>query len=124
MDGTQALAKVIRVTMPDTIVVRTPVKELQSYATIHVVLFGVVCSEEAKQEIVDWVELHADAGRLSLAPVEWLRDPYGRLVADLLDMQTGESLCDWLVERGVATRNPNHFAEILGAGIESAEPEV
>jgi len=106
------------------VVVRTPVKELQSYATIHVALFGVTCSEDAKSEIIDWVEVHSDAGRLFMATVEWLRDPYGRLVADLVDMQTGESLCDWLVSRGVASRNPHHFAEILDAGIESEEPEL
>lgn len=124
MDATPAVAKVIRVTLPDTLVVRTPVKELQSYATVHLALFGVECAAEAKGKIVDWVELHSDTGRLFMLTVEWLRDGYGRLVGDLADMQTGETLTGWLIAQGVAKPRPSHFAEILDAGIESEEPEV
>lgn len=124
MEVPQPLATVIRVTRPDTIQIRTTLPALQSYVTLYLTLFGVTCSDSAKQEIVDWVEIHSDAGRLSLVTVEFLRDEYGRLVGDLADPQSGETLSGWLLNRGVAEERPGHFHDIIASGLESKEPEV
>ncbi len=117
------LATVIRVTRPDTVIVRTPLPQMQTHATVHLALFGVDCKPESQQEIVDWVEIHADAGRLSMITVEWLRDSYGRVVGDLADPQSGETLTSWLLGRRAATHRPGHFEEIISDGCGAPEPE-
>lgn len=124
MEEPKPVASVIRVPRHDTIMVRTPLPQSQAYATIHLTPFGITCSERAKEEIVDWVEVHADAGRLVLITVEWLRDDYGRVVGDLADPQSGETLSGWLVAQGVAEERPGHLHDILSSGFDAYEPEV
>lgn len=111
--------QVIRVTRPDTIMVRITVPQTQSQSTAYVVVAGVTCDDAAKQTIVDWVETHADFGRLNLI-TDWFRDSYGRVLADLSDTQTGETLSSYIVGQGAGQKYDTHyvdvFRELLGAG--------
>jgi len=72
--------------------------------------------------MLDWIELHADNGKLLLDSQEWWRDSYGRLLTDLLDMQTKESMCDYLVDKGFCKYNPNHVYDCLSVLLNSQEP--
>ena len=74
MDGKDAIAIVVRVTRPDTVLVRTMVPHVQSMLSVYLVLEGVKCNPEAQQAVADWVEIHADADRLRLVHVDWFRD--------------------------------------------------
>lgn len=123
MESAQPVATVIRVTRPDTIMVRVPVPHTQSHAALYLTLFGVSCNDDAAREICDWVEVHADRGVLTLVTLEWIRDAYGRVVGDLADIQSGETLSGWLIQRGVASERPGHFEELLNQGLFSEEPE-
>jgi endonuclease YncB( thermonuclease family) len=115
--------QVIRVTRPDTILIRTYSAPVQANVHVHLVLEGVRCKRAARQEILDWVEVHADAERLSLVTWEWFRDSYGRVLGDLADRQTGETLTQWLIDRGVAKSRPDHYLEILRSMVASEEPD-
>jgi hypothetical protein len=84
---------------------------------------GVWCDEHADSAIVDWVEIHADHGRLQLVTFGWVRDEYGRLLGDLCDLQTGECLSDYLVEQKVATPRPHHYMETMMNLMQGKEPE-
>jgi hypothetical protein len=123
MVGTEAIATVVRVTRPNTVIIRTLVPHVQSMLSTYLVLEGVKCRAEAKQAIADWVEIHADAGRLRLHHVDWFRDSYGRLMGDLIDLQTGESLTGYLLEQGYAQPRPGHYADIIESMLRSVEPE-
>jgi hypothetical protein len=105
--------QVIRVTRPDTLLLRTDVPELQGRCSIYGVLGEVRCRRSARQEIVDWVEAHADFGRLGMLTWNWCRDPYGRLLCDLADLQSGETLTGYLIDRGVAAPRPSHYVDCL-----------
>jgi len=115
-------AQVIRVTRPDTVMVRTHVPQLQSQATLHLALAGVRCLESARQPIIDWVETHADFGRLRLVTMDWLRDSYGRVLGDLCDAQTGEPLTGYLLENGCAERYDTHCLDVMRELMEAEEP--
>lgn len=106
---------VVRVTRPDTLLIRTYLPQVQATVSVHLVLEGVTCRPEAKEEIIDWCEIHADAERLRLISWEWFRDSYGRVLGDLADLQTGETLTQWLLERKVAEPRPDHYLDILRA---------
>lgn len=114
---------VIRVTRPDTVLVRVYCPPLHGSAHVHLVLEGIACEPEAKQEAVDWIEIHADAERLNMITWEWFRDSYGRVLGDLADLQTGETLTAWLLERKVAESRPDHYLEILRELVEGEGPE-
>ena len=67
MVGSEPLtARVVRVTRPDTFMVRTYVPQVTANATLCCVLAGVRCKKAARQHILDWVEIHSDHGRLRL----------------------------------------------------------
>lgn len=117
-------ATVIRVTRPDTILLRTSVPHIQSQVNLYGVLAGTAGhSVGSRQAICDWVEIHADAGRLILETFDWLRDSSGRLLIDLLDIQSKESLREWLIEKGHCERNDNHVIDVIRDMLNSQEPE-
>jgi len=115
-------AQVIRVTRPDTLMVRIQVPQTQSQATMYVAIAGVTCDEHAKQTIVDWVETHADFGRLRVI-TDWMRDSYGRVLADLSDIQSGETLATYLVAQGAAKEYDTHYVDVVRDLMEAGEPD-
>lgn len=114
---------VLRVTRPDTILIRATSPVLQSMVATYLVLEGIECEPGCEQDIIDWVELHADAERLKLITRDWIRDCYGRLLGDLSDIQTGETLSQYLVDRKVATLKPHHYMDVIYGLINAKEPE-
>lgn len=110
-------AQVIRITMPDTIMLRVGCPATQGTSTIYVRLFGVECEAEAKQAIVDWAEVHPQP---TLLVADWLRDCYGRLLGDLVDGQS--SLCEYLVQQGYAEEKDDHYREVVADLLKSEEP--
>jgi hypothetical protein len=114
---------VIRVTRPDTILIRATSSLLQSMVSTYLALEGVTCDKRAEDAIIDWVEVHADAERLHLFTCDWLRDEYGRLLGDLADIQTGETLTSYLLEQGVAQVRPNHVFDVIFTLCNGKEPE-
>lgn len=125
MVGKEALTcQVIRVTRPDTVLIRTYCPQLQGNAHVHLVLEGVKCGRRSTAEIIDWVDIHADAGRLKLITWEWFRDEYGRVLGDLVDLQTGEPLTQWLIDRKVAKPRPDHYLEVLRNMVNCEEPDA
>lgn len=117
-------ASVVRVTKPDTILIRTVVPHIQAQVNVYGVLMGTSHhTPGCQQAICDWVEIHADGGRLLLETCDWLRDGYGRLLIDLLDMQSRESLCDWLVEQCYCEHDGNHVVDCVREMLTSKEPE-
>lgn len=115
-------AQVIRVTRPDTLMIRIHVPQAQSQNTLYVAVAGVTCDEHAKQTIVDWVETHADFGRLRIV-TDWMRDSYGRVLADLTDLQSGESLATYLVKQGAAKEYQTHYVDVFRDLMEAGEPD-
>ena len=98
---------------------------LQSYCSHYVVLAGVECNpDHGIQHVIDWLETHADFERCELRTYDWLRDSYGRLLGNLLDRQTGDSLTDYLLGLGVATAVPTHYADTITEMLTSQEPEL
>jgi hypothetical protein len=79
--------------------------------------------DDAKEHIIDWCELHADAERLKLVTYDHMRDEYGRLMGDLADIQSGETLTSYLLSVGVAKSRPHHILEMLGVLLSSSEVE-
>lgn len=117
-------ATVIRVTKPDTLLIRTMVPHVQAMVSMYGVLMGTEShSDNCQQGICDWVEVHADAGRLRLETCDWLRDSYGRLLIDLTDLQSGESLVEYLIDQEFCSRNDNHVIDCVREMLMSQEPE-
>lgn len=123
MDSPITVAKVIRVTRRDTVLVRCANPQLASMVAIYLRLCGVRCNKSARQHIIDWVEVHADADRLHLVAFDWIRDEYGRLLGDLSDIRSGEMLTDYLLEVGAAEEDPYHFADVVESLLRAQEPE-
>lgn len=123
MDDEESVAYVLRVTRPDTIQVRSPDCRLGCMATLYLRLEGVECKPHAEDSIIDWVECHADYGRLRLHTGRWLRDVYGRVLGDLADVSTGETLTDYLVSVGAADAYPQHYYDTMTQIMHSKEPE-
>lgn len=115
--------KVIRVTRPDTILIRGTSALLQAMASTYLLIEGVTCGDKCVDAIIDWVEVHADAERLKLVAYDWVRDEYGRLLGDLADIQTGETLSGYLIEQGLATPNPLHYMDVVYNLLNGKEPE-
>lgn len=114
MDQPESLATFVRAARPDTALIRVYVPHIQSMVTTPLLLEGVECLPEAKAEIDDWCEAHADADRLRLiANRDFFRDSYGRLLGDLADPVTGEVLTDHLIDMRLATARPNHYLELI-----------
>ena len=125
MVGKEAMTcQVIRVTRPDTVLVRAYCPQLQGNTHVHLVLEGVKCGRRSTAEIIDWVDIHADAGRLKLITWEWFRDEYGRVLGDLVDLQTGEPLTQWLIDRKAAKPRPDHYLEVLRNMVNCEEPDA
>lgn len=110
--------QVVRVTMPDTLLLRVQTPVTQGHSSIYVRLFGVECASEAKQAIVDWAEVHPAP---TLLVADWLRDCYGRLLGDLVDGNS--SLCEYLVAQGCAEEKDDHYGEVVGDLLRAEEPE-
>lgn len=89
----------------------------------YLVLEGVTCHPEAREEIIDWCELHGDAERFRLLIWQWFRDNYGRVLGDLADIRTGEPLTQHLLDAKVAEPRPDHYLDILLSNTESEGPE-
>lgn len=115
-------AQVVRVTRPDTLMVRTHVPQLQSQTTVYCVVAGVSCEPTAREHIIDWVEAHQDFGRIRLV-TDWLRDSHGRVLADLADIQSGESLSSYLIDQGAAKQYGTHYVDTFRELMEAEEPD-
>lgn len=119
----ESIAQVIRVLRKDTILIRTACPMIQSQVSVYMTPACVWCDEGAEDAIIDWVELHADADRLRLLDYDWLRDEHGKLIADLADLQSGETLTGYLIERGVAKPRPHHMLDVMHTMMQAKEPE-
>jgi len=125
MEYPESLAVFVRAARQDTVLIRVFVPHIQSMVTTPLLLEGVDCEPEAKAEINDWCEQHANADRLKLvAGRDWFRDSYGRLLGDLADPDTGELLTDHLIDIGLATAKPNHYAELVREMLTTEGPET
>lgn len=102
--------------------IRTSVPQVQSQLTQYLVLEGVKCFPDAKQGIVDWCEVHQEGGRFGLICHDWFRDTYGRLLGDLQDLSSGETLTGYLLENRMAEANPYHYQELMESLLRSVEP--
>lgn len=123
MEDTQPIVTVSRVTRNDTLFVRMYCPLSRAKTEIAVTPAGVWCLHNATDHIVDWCEIHADSDRLKLVPCDFFRDEYGRLVADLADPQSGETLTSYLLSLGVAKERPHHLLEVMGTYMSSREPD-
>ena len=122
MDESHPIVTVSRVTRSDTLMCKAYCQLARSRQEIAVTVAGVWCHHDAMQHIVDWCEIHADAERLKLIPCDYIRDDYGRLVADLADIQTGETLSAYILSVGAGKPRPHHMLEVMGAYMSSMEP--
>lgn len=111
--------KIIRVTAPDTVMVRLMVPPLMGHTTLYVRLLGVDCLTDAKTHIKDWVELHQ--GAIELLVLDWLRDPYGRVLGDLSNGEEG--VTQYLTRIGAATLRPDHHTEVMAELLSAEEPD-
>ena len=123
MEESNPIVTVSRVTRCDTLLCKTYCPLSRSRYEIAVSLAGVWCNHDAMPHIVDWCEIHADHERLRLMPYDYIRDEYGRLVADLADIQSGETLSAYLIANDVAKPRPHHMLEVMGAFMSSREPD-
>ena len=103
----------VRVSRPDTAIVRTYCPHIQSMVNVYLVLEGIECRPEAQEEIERWCDIHAESDRLKLVTWQWFRDQYGRVLGDIADISSGESLTDYLQEAGLATYRPDHYLEVI-----------
>jgi hypothetical protein len=123
MDESNPIVTISRVTRSDTLLVKTYCPLSRSRYEMAVTVAGVWCHHDAMQHIVDWCEIHADAERLRLIPYDCIRDEYGRLVADLADIQSGETLSAYILSVGAGKHRPHHMLEVMGAYMSSREPD-
>lgn len=123
MEYPDTLAQVIRVLRKDTILIRCVCPHIQSQVSMYMTPAELWCEENAVKGIIDWVECHADADRLKLITWDWMRDEYGRLLADLQDIQTGEMMTDYLVSVGAAKPRPHHYLDVIHTIAAAREPD-
>lgn len=114
------MCTVSKVTAPDTLVVNIVLPHIHGRCTVYVRLYGVDCDESAMAHIMDWVELYGRT--FELLVMDWMRDRYGRVVGDLVDH--GETLTEYLIGVGCATRRPSHWAEVVQENLTAPEPEI
>jgi hypothetical protein len=122
MDESNHIVTVTRVTRSDTILVKTYCPLSRSRFELAATLAGVWCHHDAMQHIIDWCEIHADSERLKMIPYDYIRDEYGRLVADFADIQSGETLSAYILSVGAGKARPHHMLEVMGAYMSSMEP--
>jgi hypothetical protein len=115
---------VIRVTRSDTMLIRTFLPQVQASVNTTMVLCGVRPTTDTRQAIIDWVEVHADFERLRLLTPDWTRDSYGRLLADLGDLHSGELLTDYLRESKACEDYPQHYFDTLTDMMTAPEPQT
>ncbi len=116
------MCSVIRVMRPDTLVVRVPCPQIMGRVSMYCTLVG--CSDfssDCRDAIVDWCELHQDGGRLLFVTADWLRDSHGRLLIDLMDIQSKECLTDYLIEYDYCDQNDNHVIDCVRDMLDSQE---
>jgi len=123
MEEPKPIVTVTRVTRNDTLMCRAYCPLARSRHEFAVSVAGVWCHHDAMQHIVDWCEIHADHERLRLMPYDYIRDEYGRMVADLSDIQSGETLSAYLLSVGAAKPRPHHMLEVMGSFMSSREPD-
>lgn len=123
MDEQNPIITVSRVTRHDTVMCKVYCPLSRSRSEVAVTVAGVWCFHDAMQHIVDWCEIHADAERLRLLPYDFIRDEYGRLVADIADIQSGETLSAYLLSVNAGKPRPHHMLEVMGSYMSSREPE-
>jgi len=58
-------------------------------------------------------DLAAENERLKLLTWQWVRDQYGRVLGDLGDISSGETLTDYLIEAGAAMPWTDHYIDIV-----------
>lgn len=117
------MCEVVRVTRPDTFLIRTYLPNVSQKLCVYATPIATTNhNKECQQAILDWVEIHSDSGQLLLDSDEWWRDSYGRLLTDLMDMQSKESLCDYLIENKYCDYNANHVYDCLSVLLNSKEP--
>ena len=121
MDESQPIAHVLSVVRHDTLQLRTWCPLSQTRVTLYMTPCGIWCLDDAKEHIIDWCELHADADRLKLITYDHMRDEYGRLMGDLADIQSGETLTGYLLGVGAAKPRPHHILQMLGVLLSSSE---
>ena len=104
---------VVRVSRPDTVIVRTYCPQVQSMLNIHLVLEGIRPLPHATRMIEEWCDIHGENERLKLLTWQWVRDQYGRVLGDLGDISSGETLTDYLIEAGAAMSWTDHYIDIV-----------
>ena len=115
--------RVIRVTRADTLMIRVVLPHIGQEVSQHMVLEGVECSKGCRTLVLDWVELHQEPDGLYFINADWLRDSYGRLVGDLQDIQTGETLTQYLLEQCAAKTKPWHVNDVIKSLLRAEAPE-
>ncbi len=113
MGKSPTLVNFVRTSRPDTVHVRMLVPQIQSMVGAYILLEGVECIPEAKEEIDNWIEARNGGDHLELVTPDFFRDTYGRVLGDLKDRSTGAMLTRHLLEVGVAEEKPNHYIELL-----------
>lgn len=111
-------------TRPNTLLIRTLAEVSQSYTSTYLVLAGVSCAPAAVADVIDWLELHDDFGRYDLIVFDWIRDSFGRLLGNLSDKRTGETLTAYLLQRGTAREKKNHLDDVMRDLLSAEEPEL
>lgn len=115
----KTLVNVLRITRDDTIQVREWCPACGQVNSCYIVLAEVWC-DNAQGHIRDWVEVHE--GAIELKIFDYLRDEYGRLLADLYDRETGQTLTQYLIEVGAARPRPHHVAQVFDQIVRNMEP--
>ena len=121
MEGQNAIVSVTRLLRHDTYEIRLYCPALRTRASVYMTPMGVWCEEECKDHALDWIELHSENDRLRLITADWLRDEYGRLLGDLQDMRSGETLTGYLVSVNAAKKRPHHVMDTMYSLAEAAE---
>lgn len=113
------VTRVMRITRDDTVQVREYCPLCGNTDSLYIVLAEVFC-DGTKEHIRDWVELHEHS--IVLRVYDYLRDEYGRVLGDLFDRDTGESLTQYLIGVGVAKQRPHHVTEVFENVLRHMEP--
>lgn len=121
MDAQDSIVTVTRLLRHDTYEIRLYCPALRSRATLYMTPMGIWCDEDCRHHALDWIELHAESDRLRLVTADWLRDDYGRLLGDLQDLRTGETLTAYLLSVKAAKRRPHHVMDVMYQLADAAE---
>jgi hypothetical protein len=122
MEHADPIVTVTRLLRHDTYDLRMYCPALRARATVYMTPMGIWCDDDARQHALDWIELHAENDRLRLITADWLRDEYGRLLGDLQDLRSGETLTSYLMSVKAAKRRPHHVMDVMY--VLASAPEV